>query len=567
MLGDYNSYKTAMEWGKQTNYFGVADATPSTPIQTSKFSPFDNEFRAASSRGVPSSSSGASSSSIKTTLRHQVAELPASQQYHSKKDKTRTKPHLKHSSKGADAMVAGGGSSQRAPPSLATSSVKSSNKDREMKKSSSSINAITVRTPAVLVENSGEAMTSSSQQPPTNVLRSKPKKVRPHRPQVTGSHTSTNNTSSSSSTLSTTSSSAQSKSNPQSNSLFDFSTPTIGGSGGATTSNGSLSVQRTTSSGVLSTSASSSFSSKSRVLTKSDSAHSFTSIPSSRQSESHMTSNQSNVVSHHHKHSKKLVSIPPNVGSSPQKSTESMTRVVSIKRTSSLEFVKQVPPPQHPSSEKDASNETQLSAAPGEMNKSESGSVLSQNVIEKSSSKKKVKKIRKKSKKDKLDVEAILAEKKISTSSVTTTAASSAPPSSLTVVSAIGHVNTTGSHVTTQSSTHVVKTESTVTTRSRPSDLKITAAGQVGGATTTGEKTGADLTVGMANIDDMSHDAGDVRSMLQEMMKPLDSYSLVTPIPTPVKTRPFVFPTKQVSGRHTYILHHDIINIETMMYM
>ena len=475
VLGDYNSYKTEMEWGKQTNYFGVADATPSTPIVGPKYSPFDSEFRAASSRGSPSSSGGASSLS-KTSSRHQVAELPVSQQYFNKKDKTRTKTHLKHSLKGE-------AGSQRPPSNLLANSVKSSKeKDKEMKKSLN---------PGARTMAEGSSETPVQ---PTNVLKTKHKKVRPHRPQVTGS------------TTSSSSSSSQGKNNSQSSSLFDFSSTSAGG-----TAPNSLAIQRTSSSSSMSSS-----SSKPKQLSASDRANSFTSASTSRHSESHVTSSHTSVA--HSKH-KKLASVLPTFGTSSQKTSEeeqSTKRVVSIKRTPSLEFVK----------EKGVASET----------------VPATEETDKSGKKKKGKKVKKQKKNKKSD--EVPVEKKINTSG----GSSTLPMTSHTVVSEVGHVNTPESHVTTKSSSHI---KSEPITRSRPSDLRITTGLT---ATPTTGRTGADIPVGGASVDEVSHDAGDVRSMLQEMMRPLDdSYSLVTPIPTPIKTRPFVFPTERVSGRQIYM--------------
>ena len=478
-----------MEWGKQTSYFGVADATPSTPIQGPKYSPFDNEFRAASSRGSPSSSSGVSSGN-KATSRHQVAELPASQPYYIKKDKVRTKLHQKHSSK-AD-------TSSQYPASNLTTSMKS-NKDKEMKKSSN---------PASRGTADGGSNEASQA---TNVHKSKQKKVRPYKPQVTGSNASAP---------------SQSKTNPQTSSLFDFTTPAVGGA-----SSNTLTIHRTlSSSSVTSTSSTSK-----PKLAASDRSNSFNTTPSSRHSgEGHMTSSHS-ATSHKHK---KLASMQPSSGSSSHKVTEEepreTARVVSIKRTSSLEFIKQP-------WDKSESSET-VPGAVGEMNKDNPVPVQGSG---KSTNKKKDKKLRKKLKREK-EIDSTQTE-----NMPTSTAAPGTLPTSHTVVSATGHVNATKDHVITKDSTHI-KTE--VMSKSRPSDLRFTD-GLVTLATTAPKPAAAEVAMAGVGVDDVSQDAGDVRSMLQEMMKPLDhSYSLVTPIPTPIKSRPFVFPTEQVSGRHVHML-------------
>lgn len=490
VLGDYNSYKNAMEWGKQTSYFGVADATPSTPIQGSKYSPFDNEFRAASSRGSPSSSSGVSSGS-KTMSRHQVAELPISQPYY-KKDKMRIKLHQKHSSSKMDASL------QRSTSNLATS-IKS-NKDKEMKRPLNSSSRATA-----------DGSTETAQA--TNTLKSKQKKVRPYKPQVTGSIPPAP---------------SQSKSNPQSSSLFDFNTSTVGGA-----SSNTLTIHRT-----LSSSSMTSTSSSKSKLSSSDQSNSFNSTPSSRHGDGHMTSSHS-VTSHKHK---KLVSVQPTPGSVSQKASEeeqkATPRVVSIKRTSSLEFIKQ---PQ--SWEKNVASD--VLPVEGEVTKDDPVTLQSSG---KSSGKKKEKKPRKKLKKDK-ELDTATTERKIVTSTGVVM-----PTSSPTVVSATGLVNTTASPVTVRSSVQT-KTEvmSMPSLKSRPSDLRFTYT--TSAVTSAPRQAAADVVTSVVGSDDVSQDAGDVRSMLQEMMKPLDhSYSLVTPIPTPVKTRPFVFPTVRVSGRHVHML-------------
>ena len=478
-----------MEWGKQTSYFGVADATPSTPIQGSKYSPFDSEFRAASSRGSPSSSSGVSSGS-KTMSRHQVAELPGSQPYY-KKDKTRTKLHQKHSSSKMDA------SSQRSPSNLATS-VKS-NKEKEMKRPSNSSSRVTA-----------DGSTETAQA--TNTLKSKQKKVRPYKPQVTGSIPAP----------------SQSRSNPQSSSLFDFNTPTVGGA-----SSNALTIQRT-----LSSSSVTSTSPSKPKLSSSDRSNSFNSTPTSRHGDGHVTSSHS-VTSHKHK---KLASVQPTPGSVSQKACEeeqkATSRVVSIKRTSSLEFIK------HPQSwEKNVANDV-LPLEGGEVTKDDP--VALQNSS-KSSGKKKEKKPRKKLKKDK-EMDAVTAERKMATS------AGGVMLTSPTVVSDTGLVNTTASHVTLKSSAQM-KTEvmSMPSLKSRPSDLRFTLT--TSSVTSAPQQSAVDVATSGAGPDDVSQDPGDVQSMLQEMMKPLDhSYSLVTPIPTPVKARPFVFPTERVSGRRLHML-------------
>ena len=513
IFGDYNNYKTAMMWEKQTSYFGVADATPSTPIQGSKYNPFDSEFRAASSRGAPSSSG--TSSSNKHTSRHQVAEPPSSsQQYVSKKDKSRTKLHPKHLSK-TDVSSQQLQQQQRPHSGMATSS----HKGGEGKKLSTAVEGL-----------SGE--TSQA----TNVLKSKPKKekVRPYKPQVTGQNTATVSVS--------TSSSSHSKNAPptSSSSLFDFSAPAASAS-----SSNSLSFHRSSSN-----SSTTSTASKPKLSVASERPGSISSTPSSRHGDSHVTQSHSNsaAISHHHthKHSKKLAPVVPTVGTSSasgkSQDVVDSPRVVSIKRTSSLEFVKQTP-----SWDKGVASETAMPPATGETHKDESHNTG------KTKGKKKEKKLRKKLKKDK----EMAAEKKADISNL--------PTSSHTVVSATGHVSTAESHMTTKPLTAArVKVEPT---RSRPSDLKITTAGLVDASMPAKAPGPAppvaaeSASAGLSSMDEESQDTGDIHSMLQEMMKPLNHlYSLVTPIPTPNKARPFVFPTAtssgqvSVRGRHLYML-------------
>ena len=180
-----------------------------------------------------------------------------------------------------------------------------------------------------------------------------------------------------------------------------------------------------------------------------------------------------------------------------------------------------------------------------ETNKNESV-VVSQNTG-RTKDKKKEKKLRKKLKKDK-EMDRKPTESKMD---IGVTTSSSSLLISHTVVSAIDHVNTAESHMTTKTPATQVKMEPT---RSRPSDLKITTGGLM---TSTPAKTAAEPTSARLGVDDESQDAGEVRSMLQEMMKPLDHcYSLVTPISTPIKMRPFVFPSGPISvrGRHIYLL-------------
>ena len=494
VLGDYDNYKNAMEWTKQRSYFGVADATPSTPIQGSKYNPFEGEFRAAtSSSGAPTSSD--SSLSGKAASRHQVAELPASSQhFYNKKDKSRTKPHPKHSSK-VDSL------SQRPTSSLATA-VKT-NKDKETRKSSA------------LVAGGGVSVDGSSDSSQaTNVLKSKHKKVRPYKSQATGS--SSANAASSTSAQSKTSSSQQ---NP---SLFDFSTPTVG----SNTLSNPPAIHRTSSS-------SSATSSKHKHLTPSDRSSSFTSTPVSRHNESHVTANHSSTSGKH----KKLASVPPLVGVASQKPSEreqDERRVVSIKRTNSLEFVKQ--PSNVPVGEE-----------PGRSESAASHSSSAMSVKKKKKTKKKLKK------------EKAMADAGKTTTTVPTSAEDSYVPNS----HGIGHVTSSQSHVTssqsqvtsisTAATSKTVNVETVVNARSRPSDLRITSQGE-GLDATTQEMTAEVLAAGVGT-DDVSQDAGDVQSMLDELMKPLE-YSVVTPIPTPIKSRPFVFPAKRVSGRQTYKSSH-----------
>ena len=499
VFGDYNNYKTAMKWEKQTSYFGVADATPSTPIQGSKYSPFDSEFRAASSRGAPSSSG--TSSSSKHASRHQVAEPPtASQQYVNKKDKSRTKLHPKHSSK---TDVSSQQPQQQRPASGLATVVKSNNKGGEVKKLSTAEGS------------SGEISQA------TNVLKSKPKKekVRPYKPQVTGQNTTT---------LSLSTSSSHSKNAPptssSSSSLFDFNDPIVGSG----TSNHSLPIHRSSSN-----STTTSTTSKPKQSIASEWPSSVSSTPSSRHGDSHVTPSHSNTATTSHKHSKKFAPVLPTFGSSAGGKSQEVDspRVVSIKRTSSLEFVKQTP-----SWDKGVASET-ISPAVGETNKGESHNTG------KTKEKKKDKKLRKKLKKDK-EMEHNPAEKKVDISNL---------PTSHTVVSAIGHMNTAESHMTTKPLAAHVKVEPT---RSRPSDLKITT-GLVAASTPAKAAAGESVSAGLG-VDEESQDTGDIHSMLQEMMKPLNhSYSLVTPIPTPNKARPFVFPATSgsvsVRGRHVYM--------------
>ena len=497
VFGDYNNYKTAMKWEKQTSYFGVADATPSTPIQGSKYSPFDSEFRAASSRGTPSSSG--TSSSNKHTSRHQVAEPPtSSQQYVNKKDKLRTKLHPKHSSK----TDASSQQQQLQRPASGLATVVKSNHKGEVKKLS---------TAAAEGSSSGEMSQAS------NVLKSKPKKekVRPYKP-VTGQNTTT--------VLSSTSSSHAKNAPPtSSSSLFDFNAPTVSSG----TSNNSLSIHRSSSN-----SSTTSTTSKPKPSITSERPSSVSSNPSSRHGDSHITPSHSNSATISHKHSKKLAPVPPTFGSSAGggKSQEvDSPRVVSIKRTNSLEFVKQTP-----SWDKGVTSET-MPPAVGETSKGEPHNTG------KMKGKKKEKKLRKKLKKDK----EMAAEKKVDISSL---------PTSHTVVSHIGRVSTAESHMTTKPLEAHVKVEPT---RSRPSDLKITTS-LIATSSVPPAKTAE--SVSASGVDEESQDTGDIHSMLQEMMKPLNhSYSLVTPISTPNKARPFVFPsaaaTGQVSvrGRHAYM--------------
>ena len=483
-----------MKWEKQTSYFGVADATPSTPIQGSKYSPFDSEFRAASSRGAPSSSG--TSSSNKHTSRHQVAEPPtSSQQYVNKKDKSRTKLHPKHSSK----TDASSQQQQLQRPASSLATVVKSNHKGEVKKLS---------TAAAEGSSLGEMSQAS------NVLKSKPKKekVRPYKP-VTGQNATTVLSS-----TSTSSSHAKNAPPTSSSSLFDFNGPTVSSG----TSNNSLSIHRSSSN-----SSTTSTSSKPKPSIASERPSSVSSNPSSRHGDSH-----SNSATISHKHSKKLAPVPPTFGSSAGggKSQEvDSPRVVSIKRTNSLEFVKQTP-----SWDKGVTSETMPPAVGETSSKGEPHSTG------KTKGKKKEKKLRKKLKKDK----EMAVEKKVDISS---------PPMSHTVVSPIGHVSTAESHMTTKPMAAHVKVEPT---RSRPSDLKITTnLMATGGALPA--KTAEPVSA--SSVDEESQDTGDIHSMLQEMMKPLNhSYSLVTPISTPNKARPFVFPsatTGQVSvrGRHVYM--------------
>ena len=506
MLGDYNQYKTAMKWEKQTSYFGVADATPSTPIQTSKFSPFDSDFRAASSRGTPSSSG--TSSSNKHTSRHQVAEPPpsASQQYVNKKDKTRTKLHPKHSSK----MDASSQHQQRPASGLATvvkSNTKDSSRGGEVKKLS---------------------MAEGEVSQATNVLKSKPKKekVRPYKPPVTGQHATTV------SSLSTSSSHSKNAlpTSSSSSSLFDFNASTV-----SSMSNSSLSIHRSSSN---SSTTSTSSKLKQSVASERPSSVSSTPSASSRHGDSHVTPSHSNSVATSHKHSKKQASVLPTFGSSSIAGGKSQDvdspRVVSIKRTNSLEIAKQ-----QPSWDKGVASEM-ISPAVGETNKGESHNTV------------KAKKKRKKVKKAKEMMDRNPDEKKVDVG--TTTSSSSLLVSSYTVASGIGHVTTAESHTTTKPPATHVKVEPT---RSRPSDLKITTSLL---ATSIPAKAAAGAQEPMSaglGVDEESQDTGDIHSMLQELMKPLNhSYSIVTPIPTPNKAKPFVFPTGgpvSVRGRHVYM--------------
>lgn len=224
----------------------------------------------------------------------------------------------------------------------------------------------------------------------------------------------------------------------------------------------------------------------------------------------------------HSKISQKLASVLPNLGSSSLKANEdeqNTPRMVSIRRTGSLEVVKQ------PHNWERSKTIETLPAR--ETNRSDS---TPSQKTGRTASKKKDKKFRKKLKKDK-ELDLIPAEEKMDTG--VTVSTGSSMPTLHTVVSAVHHVSTAESHVITTPA----KMEPT---RSRPSDLKITPDLL---AVTTGP---------VVSSDDVSQDAGEVQSMLREMMKPLDhSYSFITPIPTPNKAKQFVFPTQQVSGRHT----------------
>jgi hypothetical protein len=241
------------------------------------------------------------------------------------------------------------------------------------------------------------------------------------------------------------------------------------------------------------------------------------------------------------KHSKKLAPVPPTFGSSAVggKSQEvDSPRVVSIKRTNSLEFVKQTQ-----SWDKGVTSET-IPPAVGETSKGESHSTG------KTKGKKKEKKLRKKLKKDK----EMAAEKKVDIGNL---------PMPHTVVSPISHyiVSTAESHMTTKPLAAHVKVEPT---RSRPSDLKITTTSLIAASTpakTAAAAGGGGESSSSAGLGvEESQDTGDIHSMLQEMMKPLDQfYPLVTPISTPNKARPFVFPTTStgqvsVRGRYAYLL-------------